>query len=128
MRVKRFLSMLAMLLWAAPVLAYSNPASLTTGVYTSIAASSSAVSVASSISQPRFVEYLEIQNQCGSAVTIQFHGTTAVFGQGYLLAAGASRTWTVHDGPIPGGPYSFITASASCTPDSNTGLVVLELP
>jgi len=39
-----------------------------------------------------------------------------------------ARIWTAHDGPIPGGPYSFITASASCTPDSATGLVILELP
>lgn len=128
MMIKRFVAVLAMLLCAAPVFAYTNPAATTKGVYTGISASSTAVSVNSSISSPLFVERLEIQNQCASAVTIQFQGTTAVFGQGYLLAAGATRTWDFRDGPIPNGPYSFITQSATCTPDSGTGLVILELP
>ncbi|MGB8414430.1 MAG: hypothetical protein WCE23_16565 [Candidatus Binatus sp.] len=127
---KGFFAVAAMtlLLSAAQVFAFTNPAALTTGVFTPIAASSTAVSVNSSLSQPRFVEHLEIQNQCASAVTIQFQGATAVFGQGYLLAAGATKVFDVHESIVPGGPYSFITASATCSPDTQTGLVILELP
>ncbi len=128
MRKTVFAVVAAMLLSAAQAFAFANPTALTTGVYTPIAASATAVSVNSSFSQPQFAEHLEIQNQCASAVTIQFRGTAAVFGQGYLLAAGASKSWDVHDSIVPSGPYSFITASASCTPDTQTGLVILELP
>jgi hypothetical protein len=127
---KGFFAVVAMplLLSAAQVFAFTNPAALTTGVYTPIAATSTAASVNSSLSLPQFAEHLEIQNQCASAVTVQFHGTAAVFGQGYLLAAGATKTFDAHDSIVPSGPYSFITASATCSPDTQTGLVILELP
>ena len=130
MRMKSIFAVFAMLLalCATPVFAFTNPAKVTTGVYTPVSASSTAVSIGSSLSLPSYVERLEIQNQCGSPVTIQFNGAPAVFGQGYLLAAGATRTWRTHDGPIPSGSYSFITQSVTCTPDSATGLVILELP
>jgi hypothetical protein len=107
---------------------FTNPAAVTTGVYTAVAASSTAVSVNSSISAPRAVHRLEIQNQCASDVQVQFNGTTAIFGQAYDIPAGQTRVWNAADGPVPNGPYSFITSSATCSPATNTGVVILEKP
>ncbi len=107
---------------------FANPAAVTMGSFTAVKATSSAASVNSSISAPRAVHLLQIQNQCASDVAIQFNGVTAVFGQAYLIPAGQTMTWKASDGPIPRGPYSLITASATCSPDTNTGLVIMEMP
>lgn len=121
---------LALIVLAAGVAnaTFSNPATLTSGVYTAVKAASTAASVGTSISAPRSPHRLEIQNQCASDVAVQFNGVTAVFGQAYIVPAGQTRTWSASDGPVPVGPYSLITASATCSPDTNTGLVILEMP
>ena len=116
-----------MLLWTAPAFAtFSNPTAVTRNRYTAVKATSTAASVASSAVRPLTVMRLEMQNQCGSDVYVQFAGGTAVAGATLDIPAGQTRIWMAKDGLIPAGPYSFITASATCTPDTNTGLSVLE--
>jgi hypothetical protein len=125
MRIKGLSALLAILLSAAPVFAYMNPGTATAGTYTPIAASSTPVTINSALTPPLYVHRLEIQNNCGSAVTVQFNGVGAsALGFGYTLAPGEIKTW--RDTPIPQGPYSFVTAGASCTPDTGTGLSLLE--
>lgn len=107
---------------------FANPTAVTAGQYTAVAATSTAASVATAIAQPKVPTRLEIQNNCASAVTIGFNGQTAVAGQvGYVLAASSTKIWNDGDGPVPRGPYSLITASATCTPDTSTGLTILEM-
>ncbi len=121
---------LALVLTAKPAMAtFANPTAVTGGQYTAVMATSTAASIATSITVPLFTpRRLEIQNNCASAVTIGFNGQTAVAGQvGYVLAASSSKAWNDGDGPVPRGPYSLITASATCSPDTSTGLTILEM-
>jgi hypothetical protein len=108
---------------------FANPTAVTAGQYTAVAATSTAASVGTSIATPLFFpRRLEIQNNCASAVTIGLNGQTAVAGQvGYVLAASSTKIWNDGDGPVPRGPYSLITASATCSPDTSTGLTILEM-
>jgi hypothetical protein len=107
---------------------FANPTTVTPGVATAVKATSTAASVGTSIAAPRAPHRLQIQNQCASDAAVQFKGVTAVWGQAYVVPAGQTITWNGNEGPVPVGPYSLITQSATCSPDTNTGLTILEMP
>jgi hypothetical protein len=133
MRLKGFLAVSMLLLLAAPAFAYTNPANLTAGQYTPIAVSSTPVSIASGLPFPVIARRVEIQNLCSCAITIQLHGASAIFGvSGYVLEPGQTKAWHDEDGPVPQGPYSFVTQGGmscpdiTCTPDAAEGVNILQ--
>ena len=135
----------ALVYFAVPAFAYTNPANLTAGQYTPIAVSSTPVSVSSGLYFLRRSSRLEVQNQCSCAVTIQLNGGTAVFGQqGFVLQPGQTKSWTAGGrahpsdpsgggGAVPQGPFSFVTQGGmscpdiTCTPDTGNGVNVFEI-
>lgn len=133
--MKRRISILvaAVLLLAAPAFGFTNPSTLKSGVYTPIAVSSTPVSVGSGYYFLFKPTRVEIQNECSCAITVQLHGAAAVFGQGLVLQSGQEKIWTEKQGPVPEGPFSFITQGGgscpdiTCTPDTGNGVSVLEL-
>ena len=116
------------LVFVLPALAvYSNPAAITPNSFQPFKAASTAASVKSGSVRLGSVRALTIQNQCGSPVYMQSNGVVAISGKGLEIAAGATVAWpSVTGGPIPTGPYSFITASTTCDPDTATGLSIYE--
>jgi hypothetical protein len=114
-----------MFLWTLPATAtYTNPAAIVANQFQPLYAHSVAVSITAT-AFPGAIRELSIQNQCASPVYMQANGVTAVAGTGFEIAAGAERTWPDYPGgPIPHGPYSFITASAACDPAASTGLMI----
>src|SRR6185437_1933628 len=111
-----------------PALAvYTNPATITPNSFQPFKAASTAASVKSASVRIGSVRALSIQNQCASPVYMQSNSVVAVAGKGLEIAAGATVSWpTVAGGPIPMGPYSFITASTTCDPNTSTGLSIYD--